>query len=72
MNVSGCSKLLAFYCNGNSISSVNIISTPKILTAFTCALVLVHHIPSLARLLRGQEEKLSLVQDLGYKFDEKL
>ena len=43
-----------------------------ILTAFTCALVLVHHIPSLARLLRGQEEKLSLVQDLGYKFDEKL
>ncbi len=42
-----------------------------ILTALTCLLVLVRHIPSLGRLLRGQEEKLSREMDLGYKFDEK-
>ena len=42
-----------------------------ILTALVCLLVLVHHIPSLRRLLRREEEKLSWEQDISYKFDEK-
>ena len=42
-----------------------------ILVALTCLLVLVHHIPSLLRILRHQEEKLSRVEDISYKFDEK-
>ena len=42
-----------------------------ILTALICLLMLVRHIPSIRRILRGQEEKLSLAEDLSYKFDEK-
>jgi glycerol-3-phosphate acyltransferase PlsY len=42
-----------------------------ILTALICLLVLLHHIPGLLRVLRGQEEKLSRVEDISYKFDEK-
>lgn len=42
-----------------------------ILTALICLLVLLRHIPSLRRVLRGEEEKLSLEKDISYKFDEK-
>ncbi len=42
-----------------------------ILAALIAALVLVRHIPSLRRILRHQEEKLSLKEDISYKFDEK-
>lgn len=42
-----------------------------LLTTFTCLLVLVHHIPGIRRVLRRQEEKLSRVEDISYKFDEK-
>lgn len=42
-----------------------------ILLALTALLVLVHHIPSLLRIFRGEEEKLSRVEDISYKFDEK-
>ena len=41
-----------------------------ILTALICLLVLLHHIPGLRRVFRGEEEKLSRVQDISYKFDE--
>ena len=42
-----------------------------ILAALTAGLVLVRHIPAIRRILRRQEEKISLVQDISYKFDEK-
>ena len=42
-----------------------------ILTALIAVLVLVRHIPSLRRILRHEEEKLSLKEDISYKFDEK-
>ena len=42
-----------------------------ILTALICLLMLVRHIPAIRRVFRGQEEKLSLAEDLSYKFDEK-
>ena len=42
-----------------------------LLTALICLLVLVRHIPSIRRLIRGQEERLSRVEDISYKFDEK-
>lgn len=42
-----------------------------ILLALIALLVLVHHIPSLIRIFRRQEEKLSRVEDISYKFDEK-
>ena len=42
-----------------------------ILVVLIAALVLVRHIPSLRRILRNQEEKLSLKEDITYKFDEK-
>ena len=42
-----------------------------ILAALIALLVLVRHIPSLRRILRHEEEKLSLKQDISYKFDEK-
>ncbi len=42
-----------------------------IITALICLQMLVRHIPSIRRIFRGQEEKLSLAEDLSYKFDEK-
>ena len=42
-----------------------------ILLVLITVLVLAHHIPSLRRLLRHEEEKLSRVEDITYKFDEK-
>ena len=42
-----------------------------ILTALIALLVLVRHLPALARILRREEEKLSLKMDISYKFDEK-
>lgn len=42
-----------------------------ILTVLIDLLVLVYHIPSLRRILRHREEKLSRVEDISYKFDEK-
>ena len=42
-----------------------------IITALICLQMLVRHIPSIRRILHGQEEKLSLAEDLSYKFDEK-
>jgi len=41
-----------------------------ILIALIALLVLVHHIPSLIRIFRRQEEKISRVEDISYKFDE--
>lgn len=35
------------------------------------ALVLIKHIPAVSRLINGKEEKLSLKEDISYKFDEK-
>ena len=37
----------------------------------TAALVLVRQLPSLRRILRGQEERLSFQTDLTYKLDSK-
>ena len=56
------------------VVAVMVLETPLILilTTFTCLLVLVHAIPGLRRVLRRQEEKLSRVEDISYKFDEKL
>jgi glycerol-3-phosphate acyltransferase PlsY len=55
--------------------SVMVLEPPQrlilILTELVCLLVLVHHIPAIVRLLRGREEKLSRVEDISYKFDEK-
>lgn len=55
--------------------SVMVLEAPQrlilILIVLTALLVLVHHIPSLRRLLRHEEEKLSRVEDITYKFDEK-
>lgn len=42
-----------------------------ILAALIAALVLVRHIPAIRRILRHKEEKISLVEDISYKFDEK-
>jgi predicted permease len=42
-----------------------------ILTALICLLMLVHHIPSIRRVFRREEEKLSRIEDISYKFDEK-
>ncbi len=42
-----------------------------ILTALICLLVVVQHIPGLRRVFRREEEKLSKVDDISYKFDEK-
>ena len=42
-----------------------------LLAALICLLVLVRHIPSIRRLIRGEEERLSRVEDISYKFDEK-
>ena len=42
-----------------------------ILTALICLLMLVHHIPSIRRIFRREEEKLSRIEDISYKFDEK-
>ena len=42
-----------------------------ILTALICLLVVVQHIPGLRRVFRREEEKLSRVEDISYKFDEK-
>ena len=36
-----------------------------------CVMVLLRHIPALRRLLAKTEERLSFVQDITYKFDEK-
>ncbi|MCQ2557764.1 MAG: glycerol-3-phosphate acyltransferase [Oscillospiraceae bacterium] len=35
-----------------------------------CALMILHALPALRRVLKGQEEAISLKQDLMYKFDE--
>ena len=40
------------------------------LTAFTAAAIVIKHIPSLKRVVSGQETRLSFENDLGYKFDE--
>ena len=42
-----------------------------LLAVFTGALVIIKHIPSIGRILKGQEEKYSFRLDLSYKFDEK-
>ena len=42
-----------------------------ILAVFSAALVIIRHVPSLLRVLRHEEEKLSLEEDISYKFDEK-
>ena len=36
-----------------------------------CLLMLVRHIPSIRRVFRREEEKLSRIEDISYKFDEK-
>ena len=41
------------------------------LAIFTAALALIKHLPALARLLSGKEERLSTEEDLTYKLDEK-
>ena len=33
--------------------------------------MLLHHIPAIRRVFRREEEKLSRVEDISYKFDEK-
>jgi len=42
-----------------------------ILSALIAGLVLVHHLPAMRRLLRREEEQISLKEDISYKFDEK-
>ena len=42
-----------------------------ILTALISLLVLIRHIPAIRRMLRKEEEKISLEEDISYKFDEK-
>ena len=42
-----------------------------ILTALIGLLVLARHLPALGRIFRREEEKLSLKEDISYKFDEK-
>ena len=43
-----------------------------LLVVFTGLAVIIKHIPAMARMINGQEEKLELkMQDLRYKFDEK-
>ena len=42
-----------------------------ILTGIICLLMLLHHIPAIRRVFRREEEKLSRVEDISYKFDEK-
>lgn len=42
-----------------------------ILMAFCALLVVIRQIPAIIRVSKGQEEKLSLKEDLSYKFDEK-
>jgi glycerol-3-phosphate acyltransferase PlsY len=55
--------------------SVMVLDAPQrlilILIVLIAVLVLVHHIPSLRRLFRHEEERLSRVEDITYKFDEK-
>ena len=41
------------------------------LMIFTAVLVIFKHIPSLLRIAGGKEEKLAIVHDVTYKFDEK-
>ena len=41
------------------------------LLIFTAVLVIIKHIPSLLRIASGREEKLAIVHDVTYKFDEK-
>lgn len=41
------------------------------LIAFACAAVVVRSIPGLRRMFKGEEEKLAVREDLGYKFDIK-
>ena len=43
-----------------------------IIMAVTAGAIIVKHIPSLRRVLNGQETRLSLENDLSYKFDEKI
>jgi len=42
-----------------------------ILFAITAGVIIVKHIPSLSRIAKGREEKLSFKEDLSYKFDDK-
>ncbi len=42
-----------------------------LLSIFCAALVLLYHVPALLRLSQGKEERLSLEEDITYKFDEK-
>lgn len=41
------------------------------LLIFSCALVIIKHIPALLRIRRGGEEKLTGEEDISYKFDER-
>lgn len=43
---------------------------PTRLCAFVGGLVFIRHIPGIINMLRGREKRLSLEQDLNYKFDE--
>jgi len=42
-----------------------------LLCVFTSVLILFKHIPAIARILNGREEKLSFEEDISYKFDQK-
>ncbi len=42
-----------------------------LLSIFCAAAVLVYHVPALLRLSQGKEARLSLEEDITYKFDEK-
>ena len=41
------------------------------LSLMAAGLVLLYHVPSIRRMLRGTESRLSFEQDISYKFDEK-
>ena len=41
-----------------------------LLNVFTAALVLIKHVPAMARIAKGTESKFKIEEDISYKFDE--